>query len=242
MLGNPVIKNNIVYIGSSDGHFRAININDGTIKWDFPEVTGFVVTKPLIYAGKIYFGCWQNDFYCLDLVTGQLLWKWNNGSNNRMFSPAACFPVATQNRLFLVAPDRYMTVLNATTGEVIWRKQYPDLRVRESMGLSADSSIVFVKTMEGNVYGISTADNFMNPIWRTGAMLGYEICPTAIVEYHGTVFVPTQSGTVVAINRETGKVLWKHKISNGLITHILPLNDHQLVTTAMDGKACLLEY
>lgn len=242
VLGHPVIHHNVVYIGSSDGHFRALNLYTGKIVWDFAEVSGFVVTKPLIYDNKIYFGCWNNDFYCIDVNNGKLLWKWNNGSNNRMFSPAACFPVATHNRIFIVAPDRYMTCFDATTGNVIWRKQVPDLRVRESMGLSMDSSVVFVKTMEGNVYGISTTADTMQAAWKSEVALGYEICPTAIVEKNNIVFVPTQSGVTVALDRATGKVLWKHKTSNGLITNLLPIGNNQILVTTMDGKISLLKF
>jgi outer membrane protein assembly factor BamB/predicted MPP superfamily phosphohydrolase len=242
VLAHPIIYNNIVYSGSSDGHFRALNIQTGNVLWDFSEVTGFVVTRPLIYNGKIYFGCWNNDFYCLDINNGNLLWKWNNGSSNRMFSPAACFPVATNNRVFIVAPDRYMTALNAGNGKEIWRKQMPDLRVRESMGLSSDSSLVFVKTMEGNVFGISTSADTMQTAWKSEVALGYEICPTAIVENNNIVFVPTQSGVTVALNRNSGKVLWKHKTSNGLITNLLPISDTQILVTTMDGKISLLKF
>jgi outer membrane protein assembly factor BamB/predicted MPP superfamily phosphohydrolase len=242
VLGNPVIEQGIVYIGSSDGHFRAINLKDGTLRWDFDSVKGFVVTKPLIYNNKIYFGCWNNDFYCLDLTTGKQLWKWNNGASNRMFSPAACFPVATSNRVFIVAPDRYMTSLDANSGNVIWRKQMPELRVRESMGLSKDSSVVFVKTMDGNIYGISTTADEMSPVWKSEVYLGYEISPTAIVEYNDIVFVPTQSGVTVALDRRSRKVLWKHKTSNGLITNLLPVAKNQLLVTTMDGKVSLLQF
>jgi outer membrane protein assembly factor BamB/predicted MPP superfamily phosphohydrolase len=240
VLGNPVINRHVVYIGSSDGHFRAIHVKDGTLQWEFSTVKGFVVTKPLIYNDKIYFGCWNNDFYCLDLSNGNLVWKWNNGSGNRMFSPAACFPVAAFNRIFIVAPDRYMTAFEANTGNVIWRKQMPDIRVRESMGLSADSNLVFVKTMEGNVYGISTSANDMKPEWKAEAMLGYEICPTAIVENKGIVFIPTQSGVTVAIDRNSGRILWKHKTSNGLVNNLLPVSNNQLLVTTMDGRVSLL--
>jgi outer membrane protein assembly factor BamB/predicted MPP superfamily phosphohydrolase len=242
VLAHPIIYNNVVYTGSSDGHFRALNLNTGNVIWDFSEVTGFVVTKPLIYDGKIYFGCWNNGFYCLDINSGNLLWKWNNGSSNRMYSPAACFPVAANNRVFIVAPDRYMTAFNADNGKEIWRKQIPDLRVRESMGLSSDSSLVFVKTMEGNVYGISTSADTMHPAWKSEVALGYEICPTAIVENNNIVFVPTQSGVTVALDRSSGKVLWKHKTSNGLITNLLPVSRNQIVVTTMDGKICLLSF
>lgn len=242
VLGNPLIYRNIVYTGGSDGHFRAININDGKLVWDFSGVSGFVVDRPLLYANNIYFGCWNNDFYCLDLATGKLNWKWNNGTTNRMFSPAACFPVATHNRIFIVAPDRFMTVLDANTGAVIWRKQDTAIKVRESMGLSADSSLVFVKTMAGKVTGISTSANDMQVVWQPGLQLGYEICPTAIVEKDGIVFIPGQSGLTVALNRTDGGVLWKHKTSNGLVTHLLPLGNKKLLVTTMDGNISLLRF
>jgi outer membrane protein assembly factor BamB/predicted MPP superfamily phosphohydrolase len=242
VLGHPVIFKDAVYIGASDGHFRSIDIKTGKLKWDFAEVKGFIVTRPLVYGNNIYFGCWNNDFYCLDIESGNLIWKWNNGSSNRMFSPAACYPVATNNRVFIVAPDRYMTALDAANGNVIWRKQMPELRVRESMGLSADSSVVFVKTMQGEVHGISTAANDMQSVWKSDVSLGYEISPTAIVENNNIVFVPTQSGTTVAIDRNTGKLLWKHKISNGLVTNLLPVTNNELLVTTMDGKVSLLKF
>ena len=242
VIAHPVIFRNNVFIGSSDGHFRALNLNTGKLVWDFSNVSGFVVSKPLIYNDRIYFGCWNNDFYCLDLSNGNLVWKWNNESGNRMFSPAACFPVATRNRVFIVAPDRYMTSFDAGTGKVIWRKQVPDLRVRESMGLSADSAVIFVKTMEGNVYGISTSADSMQAVWKSEVSLGYEICPTAIVEKNNIVFVPTQSGATVALDRVSGKVLWKHKNSNGLITNLLPISEDQILITTMDGKISLLKF
>ncbi len=242
VLGNPVINKGAVFIGASDGHFRKIELVSGKILWDFQDVKGFVVTRPLIYNNMVLFGCWNNDFYCLDQSTGNLLWKWNNGSSNRMFSPAACFPVATNNRVFIVAPDRYMTVLDALNGQVIWRKQVPEIKVRESMGLSADSTVVYVKTMQGFVEGISTTANDMTSIWKADVSLGYEICPTAIVEKNQIVFVPTQSGITVALDRVTGKVLWKHKTSNGLITNLLSISYKEILVTTMDGKISLLSF
>jgi outer membrane protein assembly factor BamB len=110
------------------------------------------------------------------------------------------------------------------------------------MGLSLDSSLVFVKSMEGNVYGISTSSDSMQAAWKSEVTLGYEICPTAIVEKNNIVFVPTQSGVTVALDRSSGKVLWKHKTSNGLITNLLPVAKNQIAVTTMDGKISLLQF
>jgi outer membrane protein assembly factor BamB/predicted MPP superfamily phosphohydrolase len=239
IVASPVIKDNVVFIGASDGHFRAINISTGKLKWDFHEVNGFVVTKPLIYNNIIYFGCWANDFYALKIGTGELVWKWNNGSGNRMFSPAACYPVAANGRVFIVAPDRYMTAFEASTGRVIWRKQDPKLRVRESMGVSADSSLIYVKTMDGNLLGISPVADSMQVAWKSTLQLPYELCPSAIVEDKGLIFVPTHSGIVYGVDRKSGETLWKYKISNCLVNTVLPQNNRVYVSTTDGVVTCL---
>jgi outer membrane protein assembly factor BamB/predicted MPP superfamily phosphohydrolase len=242
IVANPIVKNNTVYIGSSDGHFRSIDYSTGKLKWEYDSVKGFVVTRPLFYNNKLFFGSWGTELYSLDATTGKEVWKWNNGSANRMFSPAACYPAATAGRLFIVAPDRYMTMFDASTGQVIWRKQDPANRVRESLGMSIDSSLVYAKTMDGDVIGISTSADTMQITWRVKADLGYELAPTAIVEHQNIVFIPSDDGMVTAAAREDGKILWKHKVSNALVTNILPVNAKEIIVTSMDGKITCLKF
>jgi len=232
----PVIEAGVVYIGGSDGHFRALQLATGAVVWDFDQVRGFVVDKPLVYGGTVYFGCWGNDLYALNKTTGRLIWKWNNGSTNRMYSPAACWPVAAGGRLFVVAPDQVMTAFDAATGAVLWRSRAPKLRVRESMGLSADSSLVYVKTMDGAVIGVSTTADSLRIDWRSPVELGYELAPTALIEREGVVLVPTHSGTVWALARKNGELLWKYKASNCMVNGVLPLGGGNYVISTMDGK------
>jgi outer membrane protein assembly factor BamB/predicted MPP superfamily phosphohydrolase len=239
VVASPAIKGNVVYIGASDGHFRAIDLRSGKLLWDFNEVKGFVVTKPLIFNKTVYFGCWNNDFYALDTATGKLVWKWNNGSTNRMFSPAACYPVESNGKIFIVAPDNYMTALDAATGKVLWRLKDPKIRVRESMGLSADGSFVYVKTMNGQLLGVSTKADRMQVIWTSSLQLPYELCPSPIVERNGVVYVPTHSGKIYAVDRKSGDVRWSYKLSNALINPVLP-SRHDVYISTMDGKVMCL--
>ena len=242
VLGSPTIEDGKVFIGASDGHFRALNLKTGTLLWDFDQVNGFVVTKPLIYQGKVLFGSWNNDFYALDIHSGELIWKWNNGSASRMYSPAAVYPVGANGRIFLVAPDRYMTSLNAATGKVVWRKQMKDVRVRESMGLSTDSSLVYVKTMDGQLHGVSSTADSMQLAWKTDLQLPYELSPSAIVEKGQVVFVPSHAGLASAIDRKTGKVLWQYKISNSLLNPLMPIGKNKVIVSSMDGTITCLSY
>lgn len=242
VLGSPVIHDEIAFIGSSDGIFRAIFIKTGAIAWENPEIEGFVVTKPLIYQGKIFFGTWGRYFYALDLKTGKEVWKWNNGSANRMFSPAACYPVAAHGKVFIAAPDRYFTAFDAATGKVVWRVTDPQNRVRESIGISKDLTTVYAKTMDGKVIGASTLSADYTENWKSNLSLPYEISPTAIVEENGLVFIPSHSGLVSALNRKSGAIEWQYKISNSLINAILPIDKKHVLVSTMDGKINCLKY
>jgi hypothetical protein len=66
--------------------------------------------------------------------------------------------------------------------------------------------------------------------------LGYELSPTALLEDNGVVHVPTHSGTVWAVDRKEGKLLWRYKASNCMVNGILPVGNHQLIISTLDGK------
>ncbi|MBE8713086.1 outer membrane protein assembly factor BamB family protein [Sphingobacterium hungaricum] len=240
VLGSPSIEKDIAYIGSSDGIFRAIDVHSGKVLWQFDKVNGFVSTKPTLYKDKVLFGSWENGFYALDKTNGNLIWEWNNGHANRMFSAAACYPVAVNDRIFIVAPDRFMTCLDANTGKVIWREKKDPYRVRESMGLSADGTLVYVKTMDGELLGISTAADTMEIAFTSTLKLPYEISPTAISADKNLVLVPNNNGLLSAVDAKTGEVAWQYKISNGLINPLY-FNGKTIVVSAMDGKVSKLK-
>jgi len=240
-VASPTISNNVVYIGSSDGHFRALYLANGKVKWDFNEVKDFVMTQPLVYAGKIFFGSWGNEFYSINASTGKLSWKWIDTSNNRMFSPAGCRPVATKGKVFIIAPDQYMTAFDASTGKVLWRTKMPNVRVRESMGLSADSLLIFVKTTDGRLSCISTTANEMQSVYSINLQLGYDICGTSIVESHETVYVPSSTGVLNAVDKQTGKLMWKHKVCHSNICSVTPISANKVIVSTVDGKITCLQ-
>lgn len=235
VLGSPVIKDGVAFIGGSDGKFRAIDVESGKVKWTFDEVSGYVSGRPLLYQNKLYFGSWSNGFYALNPENGVLIWEWKNSSPSRMYSAAACYPVGANNRVFIVAPDRQMTAFDAETGKVIWREKRDSVRVRESMGLSVDGKHVYVKTMDGNLYGVSTTSDFMDLSWKSALQLPYEIAPTNIESKGNLILVPSNSGLLSAVNATSGAVVWQYKISNAMINPVLTYKKGAIVST-MDGK------
>lgn len=242
IVSTPALHGDTIFVAGSDGHCRAWRQTDQRLLWDFSGVNNFVETRPLVKNGIIYFGSWGNEFYALQTATGKLLWKWSNNANNRMFSSAAVWPEVAGSKLFMVAPDRFMTALDPGTGHEIWRYGDKTNLVRESMGISVDGSSVYVKTMGGHVIAFDANLAERKIKWQSPVQLGYDVCPTAMVEQNDTVFIPTQSGVVVALRKDTGAVLWKHKLTNCLITSLLPVSKNQLLVSTMDGMLTLLKW
>lgn len=242
VVSSPACADDKVMVAGGDGRCRAWDVNSGKLVWTFDSVKNFVVTRPLIKDGVLFFGSWGNEFYALDIATGKSKWIWNNGQTNRMLSPAQVWTVITHSRVYLASPDRYMTVLDEKTGEVIWRYNDPDNRVRESIGVSEDGNTVYAKTMDGQILAIDATVSERKVKWiSSGEDMGYELAPTAVVEKNGVVYAPTDKGLIYAYRASDGAFLWKYRVSTGLVNMILPADNGELYVSAMDGKLVKLK-
>lgn len=233
VMGAATIHEGIAYIGGGDGRMFAINIHTGEVKWSFDELKNYVLTRPLVYNNKLYFGCWDTHFYALNLADGSLVWKWNNGNGNPKLSPASVWPVATDGKIFITAPDRYFTCLDAETGEQVWRtKEY---KVRETVGLSEDGKTVYSKCMWDTVVAMDATTHEPITRWATHADFGYEHNPAMPLEKDGTLWVSTKNGLLLGMEAQTGKVLWRHKIGNSILNTPLPLSGKECIFTSSEG-------
>ena len=198
-----------------------------------------------MYRDKLYFGCWDTHLYALNLSDGSLAWKWNNGKGNPKLSPASVWPVAADGKIFITAPDRYFTCLDAETGAVVWRtNQY---KVRETVGLSEDGQTVYSKCMWDTIVAIPTQHPIANsqlpiahspspaPRWVTHADFGYEHNPAMPLEKDGTLWVSTKNGLLLGMDAQTGKVLFRHKIGNSILNTPLPLSGTECIFTSSEG-------
>lgn len=239
VLGAPLIKGNAIFIGSSDHTFRKLALQTGNVLWNFSGLEGPVVSTPLLYDGKIIFGAWDRNLYALDENTGVLIWKWNNGSSIRNYSPAACIPVAHDGVVYVVAPDRYISAINCVDGKTLWRNN--DATIRESLGISADGKWVYGKTMQDTIVAYATSREKQSVAWQLNCGFGYEHVPSMLIEKEGKVFFGTKSGVVYSINPILRKTDWAYKIDNSMVNTVRVLDKKHLIAATMDGKVVLLE-
>lgn len=238
VLGAVTIENGIAYIGASDHTLRAIDVRTGKVIWTYNGVKGYIETKPLVTADKVIFGAWDNTLYALNKSDGKELWKWTGGLTRMHFSPAAVWPVAANGKVLITDPQRAMTAINLENGETVWRT-FQSI-VRETIGLSEDGEQVYSKTMNDSIVCYATKGDKPRELWASNVGFGYEHAPSMQVEKDGVMFGSTKEGLIFALEPKTGKVLWKHKIGNSLISTVVPLNARQVLFTATSGEVGLL--
>ncbi|MEM7166437.1 MAG: PQQ-binding-like beta-propeller repeat protein [Planctomycetota bacterium] len=72
----PVIGGLDVYVGSEDNNLYALNVGAGWVEGkSWKQATGGkIVSRPLYYSDRVYFGSWDYKVYCRDSYKGLLRW------------------------------------------------------------------------------------------------------------------------------------------------------------------------
>ncbi len=237
ILDKPVIGEGICegkYLYQSAGNqLYKFDRNSGKMIWTF-QAKGQLQGKPAIHGKVVAFGAWDRHLYCVDSTTGKLKWSWDNGHQAVLYSPGNVVPAIAENKIFIVAPDRYMTAIDLQTGGTVWRtNQY---KVRESMGLSADGKTVYAKLMNDSVIAVSTKENIFTENWAVDADFGYEHNPCPILEYQGIVYAGGKNGLLVAIDPQTQQILFRFKAGNSSINKITADTNGKIWISLIEGK------
>lgn len=223
----------ILLVGGN-GYFYALDAQSSVVLWK-TAIEGYCVSRPCVYDNKVYFGAWGCYFYALHISDGTLAWSWSNGKSNDKFSPAAVWPVLSHDKVFIVAPDRYMTCLSAETGEEVWRTN--ENVVRENIGLSLNGSKVYARCMRDTVFALDAEANEIRTIWKRSAQYGYDHNPSMMVELAcGQIVFGTKNGLLHGVDATTGEVIWRYKIGNCLVNTITPIGKNGFIATSSDGQ------
>ena len=114
----------MVYVGSWDGTFYALNAENGNFVWNY--VTGGQIdSSPTVADGLVYVGCHDGKIYALNASTGMVgynsemhnnvVWSYSTG-NMIMFSS----PAIANGTLYVGSYDGNVYALNAFTGAYLW--------------------------------------------------------------------------------------------------------------------------
>ena len=96
--------------------------------------------------------------------------------------------------------------------------------------------------MNDSIVCYSTKGDQPHKLWASNVGFSYEHAPSMQVEKNGVVFGSTKEGLIFALEATTGKVLWKHKTGNSLISTVVPLDNNRVLFTATSGENGMLKF
>ena len=67
----PVVADETIYIGSSNGKFYSLKLADGSVNWTCDGLQGYIEARPAVDKERVYVGTWGAMFYAIDRKDGK---------------------------------------------------------------------------------------------------------------------------------------------------------------------------
>ncbi|MFC1476016.1 PQQ-binding-like beta-propeller repeat protein [Candidatus Zixiibacteriota bacterium] len=176
------------------GYSTSIVSDEVTEIWSFPTgeaEDGYPVSCPAIVEGKLYMGALDNYVYCLDAISGDLIWTFNTGSDVR------CSPTVAGGRVYIGADNGRLYCLPQDdpnedgvieSGEVEWSYYYPGTNEIWAAPAVAGGKVYFAAI--GDMMRCLHASSG-NLDWKTLGIFFHGVSSPAL--YDGNIFICSAS-------------------------------------------------
>ena len=211
-VADGVVADGILFQGGYKT-FEAWDVKRHRLLWRYDSIGNYCQAAPVVDGSDVVFGAWDTRLRVLDRRTGRLRWQWDNGRSSNLLSPGNVVPVVTADKVVIVAPDRVTTAIDRRTGRQIWREKN-DIKVRESLGCSADHRVAYAKTMDGELVAMSTEGDSYRLLWKGDAGFGYEHAPCIVLEHRGYVLLGSRRGMLAVFNAVTHERVFTCKMGS----------------------------
>ena len=198
IVSSPAVYEEVLYFGSSDYYFYAIDSLTGEIKWKF-KTNGRIDASPAIWKDIVYIGSLDGNLYALDTTTGKLKWKFE--ALGSIVSP----PVVQYGLVIFGSTGGFIYALNATTGEKEWVFKTGG-KIEASPAVY--SQLLVAGSFDGKVYTLGVKSGVL--VWTFDA--GEPITSGSVVVDSGTVYVIAGAKYLYALDATNGEVNWKREL------------------------------
>ena len=225
VVASPVLADGLVYVGSTDGKFYALDAASGTPVWTF-ETHARIVSSAAVAAGAVYFSSYDHYFYALDARTGALKWKYDMPGERRFAAPHihgtypaaetmpdpfdfyASSPGVWNGAVYFGSGDGTITGLDAASGALRWTFKTGDT-VHASPAIA--DGVLYVGSWDSYFYALDAASG--KEIWRfkTGEdpkihnQVGIQ---SSAAVANGMVYFGCRDSKLYALDARTGKQVW----------------------------------
>ena len=202
---SPVVRDNVLFVGSHEGTFYALSTGDGSIRWK--RALGSVSSRPLLHLGSLFVGTDDGVIVCLDSLQGKQKWRYK--TNGAILQT----PVIVGDTLLLSNETDYVYALDRNTGKVRWKyHQEPpkEFTLRGHAGVAVGGDMVFAGFANGSLAALRIATGTVAWITSLGASASrfVDVDSTPIV-MGNRIYAASSGGGLYALQTETGDILWR---------------------------------
>lgn len=239
----PVISGNNVVVGSSDRFLYCLNKETGKEIWKF-KAEGAISSSPVIKNENVYFACRNNMLYSVQLSNSALLWKKILGTPLQYdwgFDYYVGSPTVDNKTIFIGSASGNLYALRLNDGKELWRFKASSL-IRSTSAV--DEYNVYFGDCSGKVFALDKTNG--NLVWQFSTIgdtldnenFGFDrkaviASPTL---YGDKLFIGGRDGYLYALDRSTGKELWKYDYQVSWIISTVAVKNDILVTGTSDGR------
>ncbi len=152
----PLLKDGVLYVGFSDGYLVAVQASTGAMKWEkrlnANKKWRDLDSDPVIDGEYIYMMGYDDHFYAVNSVNGEIIWKYDQGGFG--------LPLVTQDKIYFPTSQSEMVCLDKETGRKVWSyngKNGLMTSPTQGKGLlifgEAQGSLVFLDALTGRKVG-----------------------------------------------------------------------------------------
>jgi len=202
VFSHPSVADGIVFIGSNDRKFYALNETNGALIWNY-TTGGTILSGSAVANGIVYTGSQDYKVYALNETTGTLIWNYTTGHQIYSSSPAVADGI-----VYIGSKDYKLYALNATTGAHIWN-------------YTTSGEILSSPAVVGGIVYIGSRAGVLGALYALNATTGDfiwqyntgEIYYSSPVISEGVIYVGTtmaSSSKLYALNASTGSFIWSY--------------------------------
>ena len=232
---SPAVVGNRLYIGSAHGSIFSlggatycIDTESQKILWRHTSPTP-IFSSPAVAGGRVYIGeGYHHDsdchLRCLDARTGEQIWSFPTTSH------VESTPFIHQGKLYFTAGADGVYCIDALEGEQIWH--YPAVHADMSPVMHKDKVYFGTGYEDYRIYAVDAQTGA--EVWSK--QMPYSVWGSPSAEENRVFFglgrgnfsesAPIPAGKVVALDTETGDILWEHEAEDAVLTAIAIQNGY----------------
>lgn len=220
VLSHPVIDENVVYFGSDDKSFYAVDIGTGKKLWQY--TTRYMIRGKAQIRKEALYVISGNDVHALDKESGKEIWSFRN-ANGSGADPIDYWdyhtgaPIIDGSTLYAGLGDGYVYGFDTASGKITSKFATMDT-VPVRSGLLIENSILYFGDWNGKVYAYDLKDGRQMWVYSTFTERPYPTfgaVNTQPVIHQDLLIFGGRNPELQVISKKTGRKIWSYTEKEG---------------------------